>query len=382
MRKLNVKNSDAPVDCPDAVKLMTIHSSKGLEFPAVILPVLASAANDVKGRFLMHPSFGMAFDTTRNKDEDKPPSFQVARYMEKDMLVAEKKRLLYVAMTRSRDYLALFVERGSKGRVSFRSWINDILDIDTGDELTPDGIHSLKANGASAAYRVSNLDHTVLAAKMAAVAAQQAANKGSDDLQIAKPDFSLMEQVIPAPRDLPFDWQKTTRVTNSQAKLDATTLGIFFHSVIERLTSKGEMPSDKDLLNIATLDKLRISNAEMQQELMSRVKSLLTKFYPSDLAKLIASAKQVFYETPYVTITTSQSKPDDKRTDMILQDSDGQWHVVDFKTDHFDLKDLDHKISEHKQQLQQYRKDLESITGKKFKAALYFAEHAVLAEAT
>ena len=158
MRQLNVKNSDAPVDCPDAVKLMTIHASKGLEFSAVILPVLSSAANDVKGRFLMHPTFGMAFDATRNKDETKPPSFEIARYLEKDMLVAEKKRLFYVAMTRARDYLALFVERGGNSRLSFRLWLNEILAIDAGDELTADGIHTIAASGASASYRVSNID--------------------------------------------------------------------------------------------------------------------------------------------------------------------------------------------------------------------------------
>ena len=190
-----------------------------------------------------------------------------------------------------------------------------------------------------------------------------------------------MEAVIATPREFRPDWLKATRVTNSQAKLDATTIGIFFHSIIERLSGKGEMPSDSDLINIASAGQLRISNAETQQELLTRVKSLLGKFYPSQLANLIASAKQVFYEMPYVTISSDSSKSDDKRTDLILQDANGQWHVIDFKTDHFDLKDLDHKIGEHRKQLKQYKSDLENITSVKFQAELYFAEHALLVEA-
>src|SRR5262249_48143726 len=47
MREFNVKQSDAPVDTGNSVKLMTIHGSKGLEFGAVALPVLSTP---VRGR--------------------------------------------------------------------------------------------------------------------------------------------------------------------------------------------------------------------------------------------------------------------------------------------------------------------------------------------
>ena len=60
MREYNVQQTDASLDTHDSVKLMTIHGSKGLEFPAVILPVLDAAGGGRSERVVFHKQYGVA----------------------------------------------------------------------------------------------------------------------------------------------------------------------------------------------------------------------------------------------------------------------------------------------------------------------------------
>ncbi|HEX3724777.1 MAG TPA: 3'-5' exonuclease, partial [Pirellulales bacterium] len=92
----------------DAVRLMTIHQAKGLEFPIVIIPDLD------RPRFT--GSAGIHFDAElgplvklRDDGETKSPAsgYDLWRLLEKELDQAELARLLYVATTRAADYLIL-----------------------------------------------------------------------------------------------------------------------------------------------------------------------------------------------------------------------------------------------------------------------------------
>lgn len=137
MRKLGVKNlTDAPLSADDSVRLMTIHRSKGLEFGAVLLPRLGKSALERSQKLIFGKDFAIALDPTRDAEEEKPTFFCAASKLNSTMGEEEKKRLLYVALTRPRDYLALFITSRSRRSPCFGSWLVDALDLpEPGSEI-------------------------------------------------------------------------------------------------------------------------------------------------------------------------------------------------------------------------------------------------------
>ena len=109
MRQLSARESAANQEAdPDAVKIMTIHKSKGLEFPAVFLPDLSKKdPPDRLGiQFLPEEGFGVKVLDAEGNDRE---TSVYARLKEEGSRLekAEKHRQLYVAMTRAERFLYL-----------------------------------------------------------------------------------------------------------------------------------------------------------------------------------------------------------------------------------------------------------------------------------
>jgi ATP-dependent helicase/nuclease subunit A len=96
---------------PDAVQLMTVHKSKGLEFPVVFLAGMGRRYNtDHRSSALLFSprgSMALAGVHPRRKVRLEPPSLLAGHSREARALRGEELRLLYVAMTRARERLVL-----------------------------------------------------------------------------------------------------------------------------------------------------------------------------------------------------------------------------------------------------------------------------------
>ncbi|MGA9225359.1 MAG: helicase-exonuclease AddAB subunit AddA [Mesobacillus sp.] len=95
----------------DVVRIMTIHSSKGLEFPVVFAAGLARNFNtmDLKKFYMLDKEFGFAAKYINPEKRISYPSLpQLAfRRKHKMEMLAEEMRVLYVALTRAKEKLYL-----------------------------------------------------------------------------------------------------------------------------------------------------------------------------------------------------------------------------------------------------------------------------------
>ncbi|MBY0121077.1 helicase-exonuclease AddAB subunit AddA [Bacillus sp. S/N-304-OC-R1] len=104
----------------DVVRLMTIHSSKGLEFPFVFIAGLGRNFNtmDLKKSFMLDKEFGFAAKYVNAEKRISYPSLpQIAFKRKKKMeMLSEEMRVLYVALTRAKEklYLVASVKSAAK----------------------------------------------------------------------------------------------------------------------------------------------------------------------------------------------------------------------------------------------------------------------------
>ncbi|WP_407890892.1 helicase-exonuclease AddAB subunit AddA [Lacticaseibacillus sp. N501-2] len=105
----------------DAVSLMTIHGSKGLEFPVVFVMGMDTKFDlrDLQSRQILTPNLtGVQWLNQANGAIYPLPQFELAKAQKKRQMLAEEMRLLYVALTRAEQYLFL------------------VANVDSPDELT------------------------------------------------------------------------------------------------------------------------------------------------------------------------------------------------------------------------------------------------------
>ena len=233
-----------------SVKLMTIHASKGLEFPIVVLAETASGAiprargsirhhrrlglacsyyvPDEKADRLFHSSYGKIIDQfIKNEEED------------------ELARQLYVALTRARNWLLIVgAPRPRRGQGWENSWMShfdrqyDLLSREDGDTIETDGVRaSLIRSLGPASERKSSASKSVVEGPVDVSVIQR---------QIAPmPEPSLSESISVS------DWLGSSDDETSETTVTADTIraverGTLVHRYFEDWTMPGPPPALED----------------------------------------------------------------------------------------------------------------------------------------
>ena len=314
--------AEEPVPESDAVRVLSIHAAKGLEFDVVVLPDLARGTppdyGDERGVSL---SFSRELGALAISTRAARSASWVARAdLEKAHQDAELRRLLYVAATRARERLVFAEARRNRkpGADTFAAliagWEDDavvereILEPDTGDTPTPT---------PTPPDLLAALDRTRAATERASAAARPELARPSglaedDDLVFGERDDSLPPRVVTA--------QKL-----------AQAVGTAMHEVLERWGWK-DAHQARALLRGAVTRAARLAGlaeAEVTREAGAALESLLA----SDLPRRLREVEVLGRELPLL-LRDEGGRSWAGTLDLLYRDpQDGLLVVADYKTD-------------------------------------------------
>ena len=389
----------------DAVRIMTIHKSKGLEFPFVLLAGTGSKLPNSKDMLPLytHKDFGVSMKLVEPEKglTAMPLSAELISLKKKQEDLAETIRILYVAVTRTKDIFVVSAAAKKAARLLHRDW------------------SVIKGNPAAAVYYSDLLLPFFAGGKIeyitkAQLASEEKNTSGAKESILAclESGFELDEKELPLPRDeikkrLEFDYRpseeelmKTKYSVSELAEisreehggghyqishrkphfvgetvLNAAARGTAYHSVMEHIpfTKEGKSVEEiqafiEDLKNrrIITPEEAGVVEAE-------RIKA----FFESEIGKRAMASAEIHKEAPFVLKTGFKGRRIfvQGTIDCYFKEGDG-YVLLDYKSNYIDKDNPESEKTRLKEnyipQLELYKEALEKITGIKVKEAVLY----------
>ena len=369
------KNTRAKLPQPreestNAVQVMTIHASKGLQFPITVVSGLAGVAKAQKDKILISRTGSIEFYL--NKDDDGNPR-ESAGYSQLD--VAENKpeeqqeanRLLYVALTRAQDHLIV-------SRCYTQSNSRSVKLLEALYELEAAGIdtkaHLFKGRKFDqrpqklARPDLSNvqteLSQAVIDAREASAKQRIISPSGKSILDMpelkgaAVPDLELGD--TEPHQESKLEDEVANAAAANRFTRDGRPFGRAIHGIMDLIMRHGSVP-DQKTLDAFIAEMLEAESAQQdEQDVRKRISMLLE----ADIIKEALAAEKRWPELHLaISSSTGQVKLAEGFADLVFLANDG-YVLVDYKTD----KEITAQSYNHyQQQLGAYALILKELTG-------------------
>lgn len=296
----NGKGKDSAIQIPenkDAIKVMTGHKSKGLEFRVVMLPNMDWSISTAKGQFLIKDSENIIY--TNLSKSSKLERIRNEQKIEANQVLMDKLNLCYVMFTRpvERLYIANFCEAKPREARFGNSLHNIFLQMPVSsfhlqqEEVTDDKIHleigTPEKHGASENQQEeSELNFIPV----------------SLDNKLWFPDISLQENAL----------EEDTGLSDQQR------YGNQLHLLLSLITKSEEInPKIQSLLQSGEIE------SQFEERLTGELKLI---FHMPDYQQLLAGATKILNEQGII-IGPSETRRPDK---IILKEN--ETIVIDYKT--------------------------------------------------
>ncbi|WP_127716738.1 exodeoxyribonuclease V subunit beta [Halobacteriovorax sp. HLS] len=338
-----VKVSDESVNLQtkkaNAVTLMTIHSSKGLESKVVIMSAFESKpfedrqyVDRHKGEILIDSPF------LSSKLADGLELTQLQEYYNKEGVrrEEEEKRVLYVGVTRAEEQFILISKEDGENT----QFISTLLDVAPEFKETIE----LDFNKHSKEYETREIHHEIECSNKAPVYKKEVLKSLINTENSSKSVSTLIED--------------SELFMGIEGRKNGQAFGTFTHLVMEYLCSiiytQKNIEIDTNLLISKLYDQFGI---KLENEYIENLKAVSKDFLKSSLATDIISADAIYTELPFSS--------EDKYHGIIdlIVENEEKIRVIDFKSDL--LKTKKEEIKAHyKKQVDMYVKALESKVDK------------------
>lgn len=286
-----------------AVTLMTIHKSKGLEFPVVFIPEMWVTSKPQNfGLLLHHDTLGFTIKTPDEQGKLKYGAVgEIIKQLREKEETAELARILYVAMTRAKDYLVLC----SCVKPEKRSWaevlnlLYDLENKDDGEILQGEGFQATVRRTIpeplSAPDRHTDIPEFDIAAINASIGPLQMEAVPTEAISVSRL-LTLMAQTSIADADIEPDTQEEQDTeTVSFGRETAMQRGTLVHRMFELWDFRSDrLPDLEMLLNEAGL------GLEQRATTKDSLEKIAARFRASEYMKLFAQAGAVLRETPFI----------------------------------------------------------------------------------
>ena len=389
------------------VRLMTIHKSKGLEFPIVICTFLGRLFNrdDMRQPVILHPEFGVGpyyVDTKRRTRANTLARFGLGKLLAREAL-SEELRCLYVALTRAEELIVLTarsknlaraIEKWSNyiggndtllptyyrsGAKSYLDWIMPCLlrhsaakELIRGMDATPQDhraeftirIHKPLLAGDSEVRKLPPKTEKLLTPyrKETSPIPSKLSISEIRKLYNITPDSTLLDDPPPS-----FDPPEFLR---GESKPSPAEIGKAMHTVAEFLDY--DIHRTKDDIN-GLVKSLADKNLLSQEEVGFIDQDKILKLANSPLAERIRVGKNVKKETPFVYALPAKELYPDAEGETILVhgivdcyfEENGEIVIVDYKSDT--------KPEKHLTQMKIYKKAIAEATAMNVKELLVYS---------
>lgn len=403
----------------DVVRIMSIHKSKGLEFPVVFLSSTGKQFNlmDLNQNLLLHQDLGIGVKYIDYERQVQYDTLSKAAIRNKVLVetLSEEMRILYVALTRSREKLIITgikkeyekqkekllqqIERyeKQKGKINpilvkkYIKYIDWILLVYFYEQANMEKIAELKTYTKKEVLdfceKIEQEDSDII---------EKLEQQEVEEVEIKRIEERLKKQYpyeastkIPTKSSVTQIKQKeqerieitfpTPKFTKKEEdiKLTGAQKGTLLHLCMQKLDEKQDYDLEKVKQLVANLVRKEIIT-EKEAENINPIAVL--KFTQSKIWQDMKQAKEVQREKPfYITIPAKEIYQEEVPENILVQgiidlyyrNKEDEWILVDYKTDFVQVEE--ELINKYKVQLDLYKKALEEALGQKVKNTFIYS---------
>lgn len=409
----------------DVVRIMSIHKSKGLEFPIVFLSGTGKKFNlmDLNDNILLHQDIGIGpkYIDYERKIEYNTLAKTAIGYKTKQETISEEMRILYVALTRAKE--KLFITGISKDFEKEIKKKKDLLDIYGGKTINSNILKNYRSylDWLELVYFKNETNIKDIVDLQVYQKEELLNNLKFEDINKKEDDWNFKDKLSDRENESIkelLNWNYENIVsTKIEAKSSVTkikemeneNINVLFEEKLENKTESLQKPKflNEDIkitkARVGTLmhlciqkldeklnydyneisnviDKLVECSIITKKEAEAIDKEKLLEYTKSDLFMNLKNAKEVHKEEPfYMNIKASKIYKENIDENILVQgvidlyyiDEEDNIILVDYKTDYV-KKDEQELIDKYRKQLSVYADALENALGKKvYKTYIY-----------